>query len=217
MASSTQKIQQIITSLDNKIIELEKRNTINVTMRIDETIPYLKTLLAIAEDDITTRKFDITTDVTGSVTLTYKANGETISAGSNVLTYGDKLKITATVGTGYDLTSLKVNGVDYVSGTEITVTTDIAVTAVATLQTFNLTTSATGAATITVTRGGDAVTPGTGALTYGDVLTISASADEGYAIDSLTVNGDAFVSGSTLTVSDNVNIVATASAVTPGE
>lgn len=215
MANSTEKINQIISSLDNKIIELEKRETINVAMRIDEVVPYLKSVLAIAEDDISTRKFDLTQSVTGTATIAYTVNGESASAGANVLKNGDTLVITVTAGTGYEIKSLKVNNKNYTSGTAITVTTDVNVVVVAELLKFKLTTQSTGAATITCTVGGVEVEAGNNALTYGDTLVITATADEGYEIDSLEVNGETFTSGSSLTVTSNVSIVATASAVTP--
>lgn len=214
MANATEKINQIINSLDNKIIELEKRETINVAMRIDEVVPYLKNVLAIAQDDVSSRKFDITTSVTGSATLTFTKNGDSVSAGSNVLSYGDTLVITAAAGTGYEIKSLKVNGADYTSGTSITVTTDINVVVVAELLKYSLTITEDDNTTVSVTLGGVAVTAGATALSYGDVITISASAGEGYTLSTLTVNGNDFVSGQTVTVSANVTIVA-ASTVTP--
>lgn len=214
MANATEKINQIINSLDNKIIELEKRETINVAMRIDEVVPYLKNVLAIAQDDVSSRKFDITTNVTGSATLTFTKNGDSVSAGSNVLSYGDTLVITAAAGTGYEIKSLKVNGADYTSGTSITVTTDINVVVVAELLKYSLTITEDDNTTVSVTLGGVAVTAGATALSYGDVITISASAGEGYTLSTLTVNGNDFVSGQTVTVSANVTIVA-ASTVTP--
>ena len=210
MANSTEKINQIISSLDNKIIELEKRETINVTMRIDEVVPYLKSVLAIAEDDISTRKFDLTQNVTGTATITYTVNGEPASAGANVLKNGDTLVITVAAGTGYEIKSIKVNNKNYTSGTAITVTTDVNVVVVAELQQFALATQSTGSATITCTVGGDEVDAGAKALNYGDTLVITATAGEGYEISSLTVNGETFVSGSSMTVTGNVSVVAVA-------
>lgn len=133
--NSTQIISRIITRLNNKIVELEKRNAINVTMRIDETVPFLKGIYALAVDDQDTRKFDLIEDKTGSCTITYTADGESVSAGANKLTYGDVLVISVTAATGYTITTLKVNGADYVSGTEIVVDKDITVEVVATEDT----------------------------------------------------------------------------------
>lgn len=213
MASATQKINEIISSLENKITVLRARNEINVSMRIDKVIPYLEELLSIAKDDISTRKFDIVEQITGSCTLSYEVDGESVSAGSNVLTYGDELTITATPASHYVLKSLKVNGVDFESGDTITVTTDLTITVVAELETFDLTITAGENSTISVTRNGVAVTAGTDKLSYGDVLTISASAGEGYTLSTLTVNGTDFVSGQTFTVTDDVTIVSSATEI----
>lgn len=43
--NSTQKINRIITRLDRKVIDLEAREHINVSMRIDEIVPFLKGVL----------------------------------------------------------------------------------------------------------------------------------------------------------------------------
>ena len=54
--NSTQKINRIITRLDRKVIDLEAREHINVSMRIDEIVPFLKGVLELARDDQSTRK-----------------------------------------------------------------------------------------------------------------------------------------------------------------
>lgn len=213
MASATQKINEIIDMLDKKIILLDKRKEINVSMRIDEVVPFLQDVLAVAKDDVSSRKFDITASVATGCTVAYTINGESASAGSNVLTYGDTLVITVTPSTGYNLTAVKVNGENYVSGTAITVTTDIALTVTTALKTFNLTITQGENTTVTVTKGGVEVEAGTGVISYGDVLTISATAGEGYTLSTLTVDGNDFVSGQTVTVSANVVIVSEATVV----
>ena len=215
MASATEKINEIISSLDKEITTLRARKEINVSMRIDKVIPYLENILSIAKDDVSSRKFDITENVTGSCTLSYEVGGQSVSAGSNVLKYGDVLKITATPASHYLLKSLKVNGENFTSGSSITITTDIAVTVVAELEKFDLTLTAGENSTISVTRNGVAVTAGEDAISYGDVLTISASAAEGYELSTLTVNGNDFVSGQTHTVSGNVTVVSAATEVVP--
>ena len=211
--NSAELIGDIVASLDRKVIDLEYYNKTHVSMKVEDVVKYLKGVLAIAKDDQSSRKFDLTLDKTGTCTVAYEVNGETASAGANVLKYGDKLEITVTAGTGYTITKLQVNGKDYTSGTEITVDTDIAVTVIATLNTYDLSVTADEHCTIAVTKGGEAVTAGEDAISYGDVLTITATAGEGYQIATLTVNGDAFTSGNTVTVSGNVAVVATSEAV----
>ena len=213
MASATEKINQIIQSLDKEITTLRARKEVKVVMRIDKVIPYLENILSSATDDISTRKFDLTQDITGSCTLSYEVNGQSASAGANVLKYGDKLKITATPSSHYLLKSLKVNGENFVSGSTLTVSTDIAVTVVTELEKFNLVVTAGENSSVSVTRNGVEVEAGTDAISYGDVLTISASAGEGYELSTLTVNGDDFISGQTHTVSGNVTVVSAATEV----
>ena len=213
--NSAELIDEVVNYTERKVIELEHREQINVAMRIDETVAMLKHILTVAKDDQQSRKYDLTLDKTGTCTVTYQVNGESASAGANVLKYGDKLKITVTAGTGYTITKLQVNGKNYTSGTEITVDTDIAVTVISTLNTYDLSVTADEHCSVAVTKGGEAVTAGEDAISYGDVLTITATADEDYQIATLTVNGDAFTSGSTVTVSGNVTVVATSEAVPP--
>ena len=206
-------ITDIVNSVERKVIELECRQHINVAMSIKESLNFLKGILVLAEADQSSRKFDLTLDKTGTCTVAYQINGESASAGANVLKFGDTLKITVTAGTGYTITKLQVNGKDYTSGTNITVDTDIAVTVISTLNTYNLTVTDDDHCSVAVTKGGEAVTAGIGAISYGDVLTITATADEGYQIATLTVNDEAFTSGNTVTVSGNVAVVATSEAV----
>jgi len=211
--NNAQIISSIINVLDNKIIKLEAREKINVAMRIDEIVPFLKDVLALAKDDQTSRKFDLTLDKTGSATVSYTINGESASAGSNVLTYGDTLVITVTAATGYTITKLKVNGKNYTSGTAITVEDDISVEVVSTLNTYNLTITPAEHTTISVTRGGDDVSAGTGVISYGDTLLVSATAEEGYQVTALTINGTDYVGDQTVTVTGNVTITTTATTV----
>lgn len=71
-------------------------------------------------------------------------------------------------------------------------------------------------ATVTVKRGNKSIADGNDILYNGDKLKITAEADEGYEITTLTINGDDFESGDTITVSGKVTIVATATQ-TPDE
>ena len=69
-------------------------------------------------------------------------------------------------------------------------------------------------ATVVVKRAGSTITAGT-PIYSDDVLTITATADSGYTMSALTVNGDAFQSGKKYTVLGNTTIVATATANEP--
>ena len=205
--NSAELIDEVVNYLDKQVTVLTHREKINVQMRIDETIAILQHALDLAKDDQTSRKFDLTQDKTGACTIAYTVNGETASTGANVLKYGDKLTITVTASTGSTITKLQVNGKDYTSGTEITVDTDIAVTVISTLNTYNLTVTAGDNTTVTVTKGGTTVSAGTGVLTYGDEIVITAEASEGYTLSTFTINGESYATAQTITVSGNVAVV----------
>ena len=212
--NSTEIISRIITRLDKKIIDLEAREHINVSMRIDEVVPFLKGVLILAKDDRDTSRFDLVENKTGSCTISYTADGESVSAGSNKLAYGDTLVITVAPATGYEITKLQVNGKDYVSGTAITVDTDITVDVIAQKETYNLTITPAEHSTISVKRNGEEVSAGTGVITYGDTLVISADVDsEDYMITALTINGVDYVGDQTITVTTNVAVSTTVTAV----
>ena len=145
--------------------------------------------------------YDLTETKTHT-TVTYKKNGKTVTAGADLLYNGDKLKVTATPDEGYEITTLTANGDDIESGDTLTVDGEgIAIVATATLKTFDLGRTATDC-TVAVTKGGTPVSDGEDVLSYGDVITITATASDGYTMSELKVNGEDFVSGETLTVDD---------------
>lgn len=211
--NSAELIDEVVNYLDKQVTVLSHREKINVQMRVDETVAILKYALSVAKDDQSSRKYDLTEDKTGACTIVYTVNGETASTGANVLKYGDKLVITVTASTGSTITKLQVNGKNYTSGTEITVDTDIALEVVSTLNTYNLTVTEGENTTVTVTKGADEVEPGTGVLTYGDEIVISAEASEGYTLSTFTINGESYATAQTITVSGNVAVVTEATEV----
>lgn len=77
---------------------------------------------------------------------------------------------------------------------------------------FTLSISAGTGSTITVTRNGTVLSDGA-SLSYGDTLTISFTANSGYALTTHTVNGSTFPSGSTQSVAGNVAVVAAAALI----
>lgn len=155
--------------------------------------------------------YDLTESKTHA-TVTYKKNGKTVTAGADLLYNGDKLKVTAIADEGYELTTLTANGDDIESGDTLTVDGEsIAIVATGTLKIFDLDRTATDC-TVTVTKGGNAVADGEGVLTYGDEVVITATTETGYTLKSLKVNGEDFTSGETLTVADDIAIVAVAEA-----
>lgn len=123
--------------------------------------------------------------------------------------FGDTLTITATAAENYHIKTLKVNGADFTSGESIIVTGHITIEAESAIDTYDLEIDATGC-TVEVKVGDDIITAGTDAVSHGQTLTITATADEGKTLTTLTVKGDSFTSGQTHSVSDDVVIVAVA-------
>lgn len=83
-------------------------------------------------------------------------------------------------------------------------------TVTATLATYDLAVTAPNA-TVSVTVGGQAITPGSDALTYGDNIVITYSAESGYQIDTAKLNAEDITSGDTVIVSEDESIVLTTS------
>ena len=121
------KIDDVISSLTTKIIELEKRETINVTMRIDDVIAYLEEVKSIAEGAKNNQKFDLVESVSANATVTYTVGETTITAGNDVLKYGDELEVTVTAAEGYEIDTFTINGESAVSGSKITVVENVEV------------------------------------------------------------------------------------------
>lgn len=199
-----------IAKVEREMIELEHRVAINVVMRIDETLTLLKGVLTDLKAIKGDLKFNLTITKDSNTTVVAKLNGKTITAGTKVISAGDELVFTITYATNYIKDTLTVNGEPYVSGTVINVVDDITLVATAKLPTYNLTKTVDSNTTITVTKDGTPITAGANAITYGEVLTITASYSTGYEKNVLTVNGNNFTSGNTITVNGNIDIVGNA-------
>ena len=65
-------------------------------------------------------------------TVTVKKNGTTVTAGTGAIKRGDRLVITATAASTYELTTFTVNGEEFTSGDEIIVTEDLTIVATGT-------------------------------------------------------------------------------------
>lgn len=123
--NSAELIDEVVNYLDKQVTVLTHREKINVQMRIDEAISILQYALDLAKDDQTSRKFDLTIDAGANTTVTVTRGESTVSAGSNVLTYGDVITISASADTDYTLSKFKINGKSYNNDATITVATDI--------------------------------------------------------------------------------------------
>ena len=121
---------------------------------------------------------------------------------------GDVLQITGSADTGYAFGGLTVNGTGFSSGGSVTVSGNVTVAASASLKTYGLTISPAAGSWITVTRGGTALSNGA-TIYHFDTLVVTAGADSGHELTGLTVNGAAFNSGGSVTVSGNVTVVTT--------
>lgn len=76
--------------------------------------------------------------------------------------------------------------------------------------TYKLAVTATECTVVVAGADSNPITPGDDALEAGDVITITATANQDHTMESLTVNGSAFTSGETHTVSGDVTIVGSA-------
>ena len=92
----------------------------NVVIKIEDNLEFLRGLLKYGE----TYALTITSP---NATTTVTRDGQSVSAGASALNYGDIITITAVASAGYEITSLKVNGADFVSGNKLTVTGAIAI------------------------------------------------------------------------------------------
>lgn len=176
------------------------------------------TYVVTAEDETTKEyvvtvsleTYDLSTTASDEATITILSGATPVVAGEDVISYGDELTISATASTGYNISTLTVNGEAFVSGTTHTVIGNVVIAATAVPQTFDLTITAGENSTITVLSGETPVTAGTDVIAYDEVLTITATAGEGHTVSTLTVNGEAFTSGTTHTVTGDVAVVSVA-------
>jgi len=79
-----------------------------------------------------TQAFDLAVSASHA-TVSVTADGESVSAGEEVLLIGQKLKVTATPAEDYELTTLTLNGTAIESGAEITVSADVSIVAEGTI------------------------------------------------------------------------------------
>lgn len=156
----------------------------------------------------TINQYPVTWSNPTGVTVTVNDGTSNIVSGAKI-EYSTMITITATAQTGYTLSSLTVNGMDFESDGTLTVTSAIEIVATATVNTYTVTWTDPEGAIITVRNAETTVTSGT-SVDYNTQLHISATAETGYTLATLTVNGSSFTSGQIHTVTGDVNIIATA-------
>ena len=135
----------------------------------------------------------------GTIEVSVYGAGETVENGATV-PYGTTVDIVATPAAGYELEGITINGEPYVNtGFGYLVAGDLNIEATFVEVPVTMYTVSWTAAT--VENGGE--------VAEGTELTITATAADGYELESLTVNGDDFENGTTWTVAGDVTIVAT--------
>ena len=135
-----------------------------------------------------------------------------LSNGAKIYT-GDVLQFWGGPITGYDLSSFTVNGSSVANGKTHTVSSNVSVSTRATVKQFALTTNQGYGTTLSVTRtSSPKAGAGTGSLAngstiyYGDVLSITASASDGFLVSILTVNGYPVSNGYLHSVASDVSV-----------
>jgi hypothetical protein len=141
------------------------------------------------------------------VSVSVTKNGTALSNNADIAV-GDVLTITATAATGYENATVTVTGATKGSDNKYTVTDNVTVTPSATKRHFTLAVSPATGSSISVMRGSEELSDGD-TIYYGDTLVISATADSGYGILTLTVNGSPFANGATHVVSAAVTVATT--------
>ena len=156
------------------------------------------------------RSLSISAGTGSSVTVTrqyspWVATGS-ISNGAAVYD-GDVLKIDFSVSTGYNLSVRTVNGSTFTSGGTHTVSGNVTVVSRATVKSYTLTVNADSHASVTVTRGGEALSNGA-EINHFDQLSVTASAVSGYKVSAADINGTAISPGTAVshTVSGPVTV-----------
>lgn len=162
------------------------------------------------------RQFTLSISAGTGSTITVTRNGLNLSNGATI-TYGDSLKITFGVSTGYNQGTHTVNNSTFNSGGSYTVTGNVSVISTATLKSFSLSISAGTNTSITVNRTSSPLGKGsTGNLAdkatiyYNDVLKITFGVSTGCTLQTHTVNSTVFTSGNNHTVTSAISVISTA-------
>ena len=147
----------------------------------------------------------------GTIEVSVFGTDETVENGATV-PYGTTVNIVATPAAGYELEGITINGEPYEStGFGYLVTGDLNIEATfveVPVTMYTVSWTADNCDIKVETAEGTTVENG-GEVAEGTELTITATAADGYELESLTVNDEAFENGATWTVAGNVTIVAT--------
>ena len=147
----------------------------------------------------------------GTIEVSVYGTGETVENGATV-PYGTSVDIVATPDAGYELEGITINDEPYEStGFGYLVVGDLKIEATfveVPVTMYTVSWKADNCDITVKTAEGTTVDNG-GEVAEGTELTITATAADGYELESLTVNDEAFENGATWTVVGDVTIVAT--------
>jgi len=157
-----------------------------------------------------------------AITFTNPANGTLeVKNGIAPITSGDQIEegtvltVSATADQGYRLDSIKAGDIKVTNGGTFTVTKATVVTAfVSQIPSFVITINQPANGTLEVKEGSNVIATGTPVL-EGTVLTVSATANTGYKLDSIKVGNAKVVNGGTFTVTEAVTVEAFISQIPP--
>ena len=143
-------------------------------------------------------------------TLTVTTDTGTLQSGATVEA-GTSITVTATPDEGYELETLTVGGKTFTSGESYVVeaNTEIEATFAEVPPTMYTVSWKADNCDITVKTAEGTTVENGDEVAEGTELTITATAADGYELESLTVNDEAFENGATWTVAGDVTIVAT--------
>ena len=157
-----------------------------------------------------------------AITFANPANGTLeVKNGIAPITSGDQIEegttltVSATVDQGYRLDSIKAGDVKVTNGGTFTVTKATVVTAfVSQIPSFVITINQPANGTLEVKEGSNVIATGSPVL-EGTVLTVSATANTGYKLDSIKVGSVKIANNGTFTVTEAVTVEAFISQIPP--
>ena len=157
-----------------------------------------------------------------AITFANPANGTLeVKNGIAPITSGDQIEegtvltVSATADQGYRLDSIKAGDVKVTNGGTFTVTKATVVTAfVSQIPSFVITINQPANGTLEVKEGSNVIATGS-PVAEGTVLTVSATANTGYRLDSIKVGNAKVANGGTFTVTEAVTVEAFISQIPP--
>ena len=163
-------------------------HTVTAAVTVVSTADVNSFTLSINVDSHTSVTVNRTSSPLKGAAQGYLSNGATIY-------YNDVLSIVFSANTGCTINVHTKNGVDFTSGEAHTVTAAIALVLSSTVNTYSFTKTVSVGLSVVVTRtssplgGGDTGVFTGDTLYYGDVLSIDASANSGYSVETMSING----------------------------